>query len=311
MSVKLISIVIKFRRKIMSEKTVKIRLKGHETFILREGWLAKGLKAVADNSRVFSENAGADALGVGTNMAKAIRYWLRAGGITVESKGEVGLSHFGELIQQYDSCFEDSFTLWMFHSNIACNAELSTSWYIFFNRIGNEEYTKEELEESMFREIKAYSKQEIPRSSVAADVTAIINMYSREKDVDYDPEEKKVSPFSELSLLKRSGSVFRKYMPSEEQLPRLAVLYLIERYFYGGKTDSVSIDTLLRGAELPGRIYNLSRVSLNSYLDKLSADGYIAVNRTAGLDMVYLQDKISPDKVIEKYYEDKYKTQRG
>ena len=205
----------------MSEKTVKIRLKGHETFILREGWLAKGLKAVADNSRVFSENAGADALGVGTNMAKAIRYWLRAGGITVESKGEVGLSHFGELIQQYDSCFEDSFTMWMFHSNIACNAELSTSWYIFFNRIGNEEYTKEELEESMFREIKAYSKQEIPRSSVAADVTAIINMYSREKDVDYDPEEKKVSPFSELSLLKRSGSVSRKYMPSEEQLPRL------------------------------------------------------------------------------------------
>ena len=201
--------------------------------------------------------------------------------------------------------------MWMFHSNIACNAELSTSWYIFFNRIGNEEYTKEELEESMFREIKAYSKQEIPRSSVAADVTAIINMYSREKDVDYDPEEKKVSPFSELSLLKRSGSVSRKYMPSEEQLPRLAVLYLIERYFYGGKTDSVSIDTLLRGAELPGRIYNLSRVSLNSYLDKLSADGYIAVNRTAGLDMVYLQDKISPDKVIEKYYEDKYKTQRG
>ena len=81
-------------------------------------------------------------------MAKAIRYWLRAGGITVESKGEVGLSHFGELIQQYDSCFEDSFTMWMFHSNIACNAELSTSWYIFFNRIGNEEYTKEELEES-------------------------------------------------------------------------------------------------------------------------------------------------------------------
>ena len=73
-------------RKIMSEQTVrKIRLKGHETFILREGWLAKGLKAVSDNPKVFSEYAGADALGVGTNMAKAIRYWLRAGGVTAES----------------------------------------------------------------------------------------------------------------------------------------------------------------------------------------------------------------------------------
>ena len=39
----------------MSEKTVKIRLKGHETFILREGWLAKGLRAVSDDPKVFSE----------------------------------------------------------------------------------------------------------------------------------------------------------------------------------------------------------------------------------------------------------------
>lgn len=89
-------------RKIMSEQTVrKIRLKGHETFILREGWLAKGLKAVSDNPKVFSEYAGADALGVGTNMAKAIRYWLRAGGVTAESKGEVRLSAMGRLIKEY------------------------------------------------------------------------------------------------------------------------------------------------------------------------------------------------------------------
>ena len=50
-----------------------IKLKGHETFTIREGWLDKGLKAVSDNGKVFSENYGADALGVGSNMAKAIR----------------------------------------------------------------------------------------------------------------------------------------------------------------------------------------------------------------------------------------------
>ena len=56
----------------------KIRLKGHETFILREGWLTKGLAAAEKDGMVFSKNSGADALGVGTNMAKAIRYWMQS-----------------------------------------------------------------------------------------------------------------------------------------------------------------------------------------------------------------------------------------
>ena len=49
-----------------------IKLKGHETFALREGWLNKGLAKVDANPKVFYENYGADALGVGSNMAKAI-----------------------------------------------------------------------------------------------------------------------------------------------------------------------------------------------------------------------------------------------
>lgn len=300
-------------RKIMSEQTVrKIRLKGHETFILREGWLAKGLKAVSDNPKVFSEYAGADALGVGTNMAKAIRYWLRAGGVAAESKGEVRLSAMGRLIKEYDAYFEDIFTMWLIHAGIACNAELATSWYVFFNKIGNEEYTKDELCDVLMRELKAYSmQQELPESSVLADVTAIINMYSRDKNVDYDPEEKKVSPFSELTLLKRNGITYKKYMPAQEILPDMAVLFLIRRYFENEKTDSVSIDTLLKGDMLPGKIYNLNRVALNFYLDKLASDGYIAVNRTAGLDMVYSMSTITPEKVIEKYYLDKLEGQRG
>lgn len=267
---------------------------------------------MSDNPKVFSEYAGADALGVGTNMAKAIRYWLRAGGVTAESKGEVRLSAMGRLIKKYDAYFEDIFTIWLIHAGIACNAELATSWYVIFNKIGNEEYTKDELCDVLMRELKAYSmQQELPESSVLADVTAIINMYSRDKNVDYDPEEKKVSPFSELTLLKRNGITYKKYMPAQEILPDMAVLFLIRRYFENEKTDSVSIDTLLKGDMLPGKIYNLNRVALNFYLDKLASDGYIAVNRTAGLDMVYSMSTITPEKVIEKYYLDKLEGQRG
>ena len=33
----------------------KVKLKGHESFCIREGWVTKGLLAVQENPRVFSE----------------------------------------------------------------------------------------------------------------------------------------------------------------------------------------------------------------------------------------------------------------
>ena len=112
----------------------KYKLKGHESFVLRDGWLTKGLRAVKENNRLFSVNSGADALGVGTNMAKSIRYWLKASGLVTESfsKG-VNLTEIGEVLLENDLYFEDVFSLWLVHMNIATNGVLATSWNLFFN----------------------------------------------------------------------------------------------------------------------------------------------------------------------------------
>ena len=39
-----------------------VRFKGHESFIIREGWLNKGLREVKRDPKVFYQNYGADAL---------------------------------------------------------------------------------------------------------------------------------------------------------------------------------------------------------------------------------------------------------
>ena len=91
-----------------------IKLKGHETFALREGWLNKGLAKVDANPKVFSENYGADALGVGSNMAKAIRYWLKAGKFMEEPPKEgAKLTDIGQIIFKEDKYLEDVFSLWI------------------------------------------------------------------------------------------------------------------------------------------------------------------------------------------------------
>ena len=67
---------------------------------------------------------------------------------------------------------------------------------------------------------------------------------------------------------------------------------------------SVGINELVTAANNIGRVFNLNRVSVNEYLDQLRVAGYLTINRTAGLDMVYLNDSITPASVLTKYYEE-------
>ena len=56
----------------------KIKMKRHESFSIREGWLVKGIKAFVENNKVFSASDATDILGIGTNMVKSLKYWLLA-----------------------------------------------------------------------------------------------------------------------------------------------------------------------------------------------------------------------------------------
>ena len=52
----------------MSINELKYKIKGNESFSIREGWLAKGLFALEENKYVFSEKTAMDKLGVGSKM---------------------------------------------------------------------------------------------------------------------------------------------------------------------------------------------------------------------------------------------------
>ena len=66
--------------------------------------------------------------------------------------------------------------------------------------------------------------------------------------------------------------------------------------------ESVSIDELLTGENSVGKLLNLTRPILDEYLDQLKSRGYITINRTAGLDMVYFKGNITAKQVLIDYY---------
>ena len=117
----------------MSE--VSFKLKGNESFNIREGWLNKGIEAIREDPTVFTQPTAMDILGVGSKMVKSIRFWMQATGLAEETRGagkrrQNLTEDFGEIIAEKDPYFEDVATLWLIHSKIIARKDLCTAWYL-------------------------------------------------------------------------------------------------------------------------------------------------------------------------------------
>ena len=67
--------------------------------------------------------------------------------------------------------------------------------------------------------------------------------------------------------------------------------------------DQISIDEAFNTDNGIIKIYQITAVQANEYLDMLESMGYIRVNRTAGLDMIYkINDEMKPENIIRDYY---------
>ena len=281
----------------MAVSKIKIKLQGHEKFSLREGWINKGLAAVQEHPDAFTRKDATDIFGVGSNMVKSIRYWMRAFGLTNASGSD--LTDVGRLVYDNDPYIEDPFTLWILHSIISKNIEDATSWYMFFNRCDANDMTKTEIEKILLRETKKYAEgMSFSEKSLSNDVDVILTMYGRNKEKT-DPEDKNTSPFAQLLLLKKTEDRYTKNRPSKRILSEMVILYELALII---RKDGTSIEEIISGEKGLEKIYNMSRVMANDYLDRLDAAGYIRVDRTAGLDMVYPVIEIEPLSVIENYY---------
>ena len=280
---------------------VKIKLQGHEKFALREGWLNKGLIMVKNNPAAFQGKEGPDIFGIGNNMVKSLRYWLRAFGLIEEApmKG-ARLTSIGELILENDPYFENIFTIWLLHSFIAKNRDEATSWYMFFNNVEVEDLEKVQIENILLREIRKYAAgMTFSEKSVGNDLDVLLNMYGKSKELS-DPEDKNNSPLAQLGLIKNVSGRYFKNHPNRKDVNEWIILY--ELAYLLNEKETIAIEDAIHGVNGLARIYQISTVTANEILDKLDALEYIRVNRTAGLDVIYKLKDFSAISVVKEYY---------
>lgn len=310
-----------------NEKYKKVKLKGNESFNFREGWLRKGMRCVLTCPTLFSQSDVMEQLGVGSKMVKSIRFWLQACNLSQEkiinsgrNRAQYLSDSFGRIIHKYDPFFDDIFTLFLIHYQIVKNDDFCVVWNLFFNEFNGQDFTKDEMVDvcKYLLEKRMDEGCSFSESSFEDDCTSVIKMYTKENDAPYavdrgmaktsaqHPEESLTCPLVDLGLLQRSSKVKGAYMktsPSRTELDKLAVLYVIMDNLVSANKTSVSVDDLQKAPNNIGRVFNMDRVMINEYLDQLRISGYLMLNRTAGLDMVYVDSIIPPSEIMKEYYE--------
>ena len=298
----------------VADKSIKIKLKGHESFYIREGWLRKGLVAVSQNPFIFTNDTGIDTLGIGANMVKALRYWMQVTGLTEEKREKGGTKRyqdltddFGKIIYDKDPYFEESFTLALVHYKVVTNFTMATSWNLFFNKLASKEIYRNSLPDLM--EELIYNQDPtlvFSKKSLTDDCNCIIKMYSLDKEDLKNPEDNLISPFSELGLIKRTKEKNRDEVIIKETLKdviknKLAILYVIKDNLKD--KEYTTIESLMNDENNIGKVFNLDKNSINEVLDELENDGYLKINRTAGLNTVYSNNNLDLKDILETYYE--------
>ncbi len=278
---------------------IKLKLKRHESFSIREGWLAKGIKNVKEYGNVFALQNATDILGIGTNMVKSLKYWMTATKLIEEKNREIMLSDFGSIINEYDPYLEDIFSWWLIHINMITNVDDAYIYNLFFNKCNIKTFTKRELYEKLYA-LLTNEKLTFNENILQDEVNMIIKTYTIDEKID-NPENNFICPLSELNLLKKvDRDTYEKNRPEIRNLPFWVVYYIICLLL--DDRDNISIDELLKEENSPAKLLNMDKNLINEYLDEMKKNDLIIINRTAGLNMVYLKKKLSLNEIAEEYF---------
>lgn len=289
-----------------------MKFRAHDTFFIRKGWLSKGMRYVVQKPDVFiaKDENPMDILGVGSNMVKALRYWLQAVGLTTEpntGKRVQKLTPLGESIYKNDRYIEELGTLYLLQYRLACNYSDATAWYFFFNAFTMSEFNRDDFVAALQRHIKMVDATEnVAIRSLNDDFSCIINTYLPRYKVNANkvaPENNIDCPFGELGLIdivSKEKRTYRKVTPTAGSInPWVALAVIVDQA--NGKKE-ISLNELLNSPCNIGRVFNLDTITLLDILYKLEKTSAIKINRTAGLDVINLLADYTFQECVDSYY---------
>lgn len=277
----------------------KVKYRRHESFSIRDGWIEKGIESVAKyGNETFHKEKGIRLLGIGANMVKSLKYWMLSADL-IKSSFKCELTDFSRAIQNYDPYMETDFSWSLVHYNLSKNFKDCPVEYFITNILNETKMTKE----IVFDEYKKYcmiNEIEFNERSVLEDIKMYFKMYV--SDTVSNPEDNFNSPLSKLGLLEEGieRGEFVKTMIDPDSLSYYVVYYCIQELYKEKK--SFNLNEIYNIEKSPLKIFNLEKGIFLQYLNILKNKGFITINKTAGLNTVYLNKHFEINELYSAYF---------
>lgn len=281
---------------------------GHETFPLRQMWLKKAFDQATDGGvirkSIFSDEAAIAAFGVGKNMVASIRHWALACGMMFEEGDGFRVSSLAmEILKNggLDPYAESPSTAWLAHWQLAGHCYRSTSWYWLLNHVTAPTFTRQELEEPLFRYARELApKHRLSASTISRDLETCLRSYAP-RIAGGSPEDFAEPLLGELGLLQEihKGQYAFRRGPKASLHDGIFAYALVD--FWDREAEgqsSLAFEAVAYSEGSPGRVFKLDEESIAQRLIGLSdfTGGKLAWTDSAGLRQVHRKSLSEEDR---------------
>ena len=169
---------------------------GHESFQCKSLWLKKGYDYLLGGNSFTDVDAVAK-LGVGKNMVSAIRFWLRAFGLTKADELQPEAKYIFDSGTGRDPFAEDLNTLWLLHF-LLISSKVASIYNLLFVEYQREkkEFSRSELQAFIKRKCSVPEQKNVyNENTVRKDIGVLLKNYVAPKDL------KTIEDFSSILIV--------------------------------------------------------------------------------------------------------------
>lgn len=279
------------------------RTGGHESFYPRDRWFYKGVKYIHS----LNDEYPTDKLGVGINMVKSIRFWLRAAEMT-EDDDRLKLSEWIRKIMKFDQYLSSPVTNYLIHYRIVSGRNSPLLWKWFFSYSDIISFSSESVpfsREQWISFASSFTEKETgtapDRKTLQKEFSVFTGMYCSGNDDLFYP-----SPFLFMDLISFNPrlDLYRRNKASRI-LPEV-LFYLI--YMFRKKefpdTLSLDLDTIMHIPASPMRIFMLNADDIAAKHAELDPEWKecFRLSRSSGMNILTIKET-DENRLIESMYE--------
>lgn len=294
----------------------KYRFTGHETFPCRYPWLPKAVTALKGESGLFKDIDDAIVvLGVGKQMARAIRFWVEAAkAVKKQEKGDFSVEPLGERIfleGGFDPYLEDIQTLWLIHWNFSNHPENPIfAWDFLMNRWQDPEIVLSRAVDAFKKEADRQNRQ-LSIVTLKQHFNIFLHTYvptrGKKRNILEDNLD---SPLTELDLIRKVGEtvsgsegkrepVYVFNRDSKPQINQPLFFYCLNDFWetYFSAEQTLSFHDITSGHGSPGQIFKLPEQEIRTRLEEIEkfTEGAMSFRESANLRQVEKQKDIEKD----------------